>query len=147
MSSFAHALKPARLVVYWIIFFVPVYLVTIVLYGYWNATLNLFSYLAMQSITPLMYILMSWLYFRKVGLETWTARLAVAVIWIFLTILASAILIQPVYGYDWRYAINVGVMNAQLVNIAGVLIGSLLASHERHHRLTKMLKDDTSPSI
>jgi hypothetical protein len=131
MPSLAHDLKPTRLVVFWILFFVPVYLSTLFLYSYWSVTLNPFVSITLQVIAPLWYLLMAWLYFRRIIVNTWAARFVVAVVWVFLTLLASALLIQPVYGYDWRFAINTQVLAVQVVNIAGILVGGWAASHKR----------------
>lgn len=129
--SLAHELKPLRLVVHWILFFIPVYLATLFLYSYWAVTLNVFVSLAMQVIAPIAYLFVAWLYFRRISQNTWTARFVVAVVWVFLTLFASALLIQPVYGFDWRFAINMQALALQLVNIAGIIVGGWAASHKR----------------
>mgnify|MGYP001609772045 CR=1 FL=1 len=129
MFSFLRDIPLKRLLGYWLIMFVLVYATSFLLFGFLLVTENPFVYVTLQVLTPLSYLFFGWLYFRKVVVNTWSTRFFAAVVWIALTLAASAALIRPVYGADWTWAINTRVLSGQVLNVAAIIVAGFVASH------------------
>ncbi len=86
------------------------------------------SYLILGGVifVPMWVLFVSYLYFRKAR-NDWEARLETAFGWIALMILFSAVLVGPVYGYHWSTILNWGVVNANWMNVAAILVGGVAA--------------------
>ena len=115
-----------RWIGFFLLFFCVGYPVSLVIYTAYQVTQYPFVLLGGVIFTPLWALLVSYLYFRFAR-NDWTARLATAVGWIALTIFLSAILVEPVYGYSWSTILNWGVVNANWVNVAAILVGGIAA--------------------
>jgi hypothetical protein len=118
-----HAISLKRLLTHWAGVFACAYVASLFLYTLFQMTGNAFVYILLQASSPLLYLLFAWLYFRKAAENNWPARFLVAGVWIALSLLGSAVLMQPVYGYDWTAAINLNVLQGQLINVAAILVG------------------------
>jgi hypothetical protein len=114
----------------WFLFFLllfivwyPVTLLLITMYGLLQHPIFLF---VGNVFTPLWILLVSYVYFRKAR-NDWFARFVTAIGWMCLFFLFSAILIKPVYGYEWTTIFSWDVMNANWMNLAAILIGGIAA--------------------
>lgn len=77
---------------------------------------------AMNIYFPLLVFLFSFFYFKK-SINDWEDRFLVAFGWIFLLTLVSAILVKPVYGFEWTSIIN----TVQIVSNWGSFLVVLVA--------------------
>lgn len=118
-----------RLLGFWAMAFAVLYASSYFLFAFWVATQSDLGWFAGQIAAPLCYAIFGYLYFRRAGLAHWGERLGVVLIWIVLSLLASAALIQPVYGYDWTAAINLRVLQGQILNIAALAAAAMLSTH------------------
>lgn len=124
--------RPLRVLGFWALLFVPLYAANFLLYAFFLATKGSpFVFAALQALSPLSYLGVSYLYYRKDGASGWLPRLGVIPVWLVLTLLASAALVLPVYGYDWRSILNVQVLQSQGANFAGMLFAAYLVMRKQ----------------
>ncbi len=121
----------ARFFIYWFAAFLILYASSFLLFGAFAVTRAPMLYFALQVHSPLILLVFSYLYFRHAARTDWSARIITAIVWIVLTILLSAVLIKPVYGFDWTAAINLRVLNSHWIDIAAIIIGGFLAAPSR----------------
>lgn len=114
----------------WFLFFLllfivwyPVAFLLITMYGILQYPIFLF---AGNVFTPLWILLVSYLYFRKAR-DDWSARFVTAIGWMVLLFVFSAILVKPVYGYEWTSVFSWDVINANWVNFVAILVGGIAA--------------------
>lgn len=114
----------------WFLFFLlmfivwyPVTLLIVTMYGILQRPIFLF---AGNVFTPLWILLVSYLYFRKAR-DDWSARFTTAIGWMVLFFVLSAILVKPVYGYEWTSVFSWDVINANWVNLVAILVGGIVA--------------------
>lgn len=122
-----------RLLGFWAITFVCLYISGYFFFVFWMVSKNDAGLFAGQVSGPLIYAIFGWLYFRRAGLVNWEERIGAALIWITLSLAASALLIKPVYGYDWTAAINIRVLQGQLLNIAALAAAALVSGKGSKH--------------
>lgn len=120
-----------RVLLFWALMFLVAYGSSFFLFHAYVSTSNPFLGVLMQLSSPLIYLVCGWLYYRRANLEAWTPRLLVIPIWIVLSIGLAAVLIKPVYGYDWTLAINANVLKGQSLNIAAMLIAAYVAGKKK----------------
>lgn len=119
--------RPLRVLGFWALMFVPLYAANFLLYAFLLASNGSpFVFAALQALTPLAYFGVSYLYYRKDGASGWMPRLAVIPAWLILTLLASALLVGPVYDYTWSSILNFQVFQSQGANFAGMLFAAYL---------------------
>ena len=118
----------SRVFLYWLLLFVILYVISFFLFGMYMSTNNLLAAIGQQLAAPIVYFIFGWLYYRKANIEHWHWRLAVIPIWLLLSIGMSAILIKPIYGYDWTAAINLAVFEGQLLNVAALVVAAYVGS-------------------
>ncbi len=124
--------RPLRVLGFWALMFVPLYALNFLLYAYWLASKGSpIIFAALQAVTPLAYLGVSFLYYRKDGASGWLPRLAVMPVWLLLSLIASAALVLPVYGYDWRSILNGQVLQNQGPNFAGMLAAAYLVTRNQ----------------
>lgn len=101
----------------------PVMLLIVTMYSILQHPIFLF---VGNVFTPLWILLVSYLYFRKAR-DDWTARFVTAIGWMVLFFVFSAILVKPVYGYEWTSLFTWQIINANWVNLAAILVGGIAA--------------------
>ncbi len=111
--------------------FVVLYGTTLVLYSLYLVAPNVFLMITIQVHTPLIFLFFAWLHFRGMRRNDWPVRFSISFIWIALTVAMSAVLIKPVYGYDWTYAVSPYVLQGQIFNLAAILVGAYVANRPR----------------
>ncbi len=119
-----------RLIGFWALNFVLLYVASFFLFALSRATANPLVGAVTQLAAPLFYFFFGWLYFRKAGLANWEWRFVAMIVWLVCSLLASAFLIKPVYGYEWTLAIHVNVLKGQGLNMAA-LIAAAYAAHTK----------------
>lgn len=122
-----HDIRLRRVLVYWLLTFVCAYVSNLFLYTLYQVVLAGWAFVLLQAATPLCYLLFGWLYFRREPENTWAHRIGIAVAWVGLTLVGTAILMQPVYGYHWTAAFTTGILKGQAINVAAVLVAALAA--------------------
>lgn len=136
MREFLQFIQIKRLVIYWVILFVILSGASLVLISTYIVIPHPVIFMAIQVHTPLIFLLFSWLHFRGLKENVWSARLSTSVIWIALTIIFSAVLVKPLYGLDWTFVISTYVLQGQLLNIGAILVGGFLAHKQRARLIT-----------
>lgn len=111
---------------YFALLFVVWYPVTLLLVTMYSILQHPIFLFAGNVFTPLWILLVSYLYFRKAR-DDWFARIVTAIGWMVLLFVFSAILVQPVYGYEWSSLFTWQVINANWVNLAAILVGAIAA--------------------
>ncbi|MFA4846176.1 MAG: hypothetical protein WC654_06495 [Patescibacteria group bacterium] len=111
---------------FFFLFFVVWYPISFVLVTVYQMAGQPVLYVALNVFTPLLALLMSYLYFRKAP-NHWSSRLVTAFGWMFLMFVLSVLLVRPVYGFDWTSIVNWNVVNANWINIVAILVGGLAA--------------------
>lgn len=122
-----------RWIGFFLLYFCIGYPVSLLIYSAYQVTQSSYLILGGVIFTPLWALLVSYLYFRGAR-NDWEARLVTAFGWIALTILLSSVLVSPVYGYHWSTILNWGVVNANWMNVAAVLVGGVAARRPRPPR-------------
>lgn len=115
-----------RWFLYFLLLFVVWYPVTLLIVTMYSILLHPIFLFAGNVFTPLWILLVSYLYFRKAR-DDWSARFATAVGWMVLFFVFSAILVKPVYGYEWTSVFSWDVINANWVNFVAILVGGIAA--------------------
>lgn len=115
----------------WAFLFVMTYGLTLFLVSAFVAYPNALIMIALQVQTPLLYLFFAWRYFRRAAENNWGVRFFIGGLWVTLTVIGNAILVQPVYGYDWTYAVTPYVLQGQLFNVAAVLVGAYVGNRPR----------------
>lgn len=101
----------------------PVMFLIVTMYSMFQHSIFLF---VGNLFTPLWLLLVSYLYFRKAR-DDWSARFVTSVGWMVLFFLCSAILVKPVYGYEWTNIFTWQILNANWINIVAILVGGVAA--------------------
>jgi hypothetical protein len=122
-----HEFPVKRVLAFWLLTFACAYVSNLFLYTIYQITLSWWAFVLLQAATPLCYLLFGWLYFRRAVSNDWAHRIALAMVWIALTLLATAVLMQPVYGYPWTMAFTAGILKGQAINVAAVFVAALVA--------------------
>lgn len=122
-----HDFPVKRVLVYWLLAFITAYVGALFLYTLYQIVLTGWAFVLLQTVTPMAYLLFGWLYFRRALENDWPHRFAIALVWVGLTLLGTAVLMEPVYGYPWTMAFTAGIFKGQAINIAAVLVGGLVA--------------------
>lgn len=124
--------RPLRVLGFWVLMFVPLYAANFFLYAFFVASNGSpLVFAALQALTPLTYLGVGYLYYRKDGAVGWMPRLAVIPVWLILTLLTSATLVLPVYGYDWSSILNFQVLQSQGANFAAMLFAAYLVMRKQ----------------
>ncbi len=110
--------------------FVTWFSVSLLLYTLYAATASPWVLIATQIQSPLVLLLFSWLYFRKVKRNDWTVRFVVAVTWLVLLWLLAAPAMYVVYGSPLTYVFSWVIFKAQGFNFTALLVGAYLAHQE-----------------
>jgi len=122
-----HEFPVKRVLTYWFLTFVCAYVSNLFLYTIYQIVLSGWSFVLLQVAAPLCYLLFAWLYFRREPGNDWSHRIAVALVWVGLTLLGMAVLMEPVYGYSWTMAFTAGTIKGQAINIAAIFVAALVA--------------------
>lgn len=125
-----HLISPKRLLGFWFLAFVCAYVGSLLLYTVYQLFENGIVFIFLQVLTPLVYLLFGWMYFRGVTENDWPTRLLVAIAWIGLSLLGAAVLMSPVYGYAWGAAFSAGILRGQVINLAAILVAGWVARRE-----------------
>ena len=127
---------------YFILTFIFWYVLSFFLSGFMAVLQTPLMFIIGQVFSPLLLLLMSWLYFRKAHRNDWPSRFTVAISWIVLSLIASALLVPYAYGYDWTSILNTRVLDAQWINIAAILVGGFLGAKEKPNpELEKLIEN------
>ena len=124
-SSF-HIVLTKRWLGFFALFFLIWYPISLLIVSAYEVTGQPLLFIAGNVFTPLWILLVSFLYFRKAP-DDWASRFITAFGWIILMFLFSAILVKPIYGYDWISIINLNVLNANWINIIAIVVGGFAA--------------------
>ncbi len=108
------------------LFFLVWYPVSLLIVSAYEVTGQPLLFIVGNVFTPLWFLLVSFLYFRKAP-DDWPARFITAFGWIILMFLFSALLVKPIYGYDWTTIININVLNANWINMIAIVVGGFAA--------------------
>ncbi|PJA46414.1 hypothetical protein CO174_00160 [Candidatus Uhrbacteria bacterium CG_4_9_14_3_um_filter_50_9] len=111
---------------YFLLLFVIWYPVSVLLFTYYELTGNPYTYIVSNIFTPLWFLFVGFLYFRKAR-NDWSARFVTAFGWIFLTFLLEVLLVEPVYGYSWEIILNLEVLVSNWINVVAVLVAGVAA--------------------
>ncbi len=122
-----HDFPVKRVLTYWFLTFVCAYVASLFLYTIYQIVLSGWAFVLLQAATPLCYLLFAFLYFRRAPENDWAHRIALALVWVGLTLLGTAVLMEPVYGYPWTMAFTAGIFKGQAINIAAVLVAGIAA--------------------
>ncbi len=117
-----HAISLKRMLGFWVACFAVNYVSGMLLYTFYQISPNPAVFMAMFVAAPLTYLLFSWLYFRNAVENDWGTRFLVAAVWVGLSLVGSALLMEPMYGYPWTSAISMSVLRGQLVNVSAILV-------------------------
>jgi hypothetical protein len=107
-------------------FFVVWYPGSLLIVTAYEVTGQPFLFIAGTVFTPLWALLCSYLYFRGAR-DDWTARTVTAFGWMILMFIFSALLVKPVYGYEWTSVVNLNVINANWINLVAIFVGGIAA--------------------
>lgn len=118
----AHNVSLKRLLGFWLASFAVNYVSGLLLYTTYQIIPHPAVFMAMFAAAPLTYLLFAWLYFRKVVENDWAMRFLVAAVWVGLSMIGSAILMMPVYGYSWTIAFSPSTLRGQLINMSAILV-------------------------
>lgn len=122
-----HAISPKRVLSYWFVTFACAYVASLFLYTIYQIAANPFVFILLQVATPLLYLLFGWMYFRRAEENDLSSRIAIGIAWVALSLLGTAVLMGPVYGYPWTSAFNTAIVYGQSINVAAVLVGGWVA--------------------
>ncbi|MBT5808335.1 hypothetical protein HOI18_03625 [Candidatus Uhrbacteria bacterium] len=118
----------------WFLFFLLLfavwYPVSVILFTGYQLTLSPFFFIATNAFTPLWFVFVAYRFFKK-SRNDWTSRLVTAVGWIALMFFFAALLVKPVYGYDWTSIINIDVIMANWINVVAVVVAGVAAQKIR----------------
>lgn len=81
---------------------------------------------ALVTFLPFMVFLFSFFYFLK-SKNDWNDRFAVAVGWLMMLYLLAALLVKPIYGYEWDSILNTDQLLNAWSPFLSVLISGLIA--------------------
>lgn len=139
--------RPLRVLGFWIAMFIPLYAMSFLLYAFWVASKGSpVATAALQALTPIGFFVASYLYYRKDGASGWIPRLLIIPVWILLSIAASAVLVQPIYGYSWQSILNAQVFQNQGPTIAMLLLANFLVSRKKTPSQPPLsLKEEEAP--
>jgi glycerol uptake facilitator-like aquaporin len=127
----AHEFPLRRALAYWVLTFACAYAASLLFYTVYRVVPTGWSLFFLQVVTPLCYLLFGWLYFRREPDNDWHHRIAVAALWIGLSLFGSAVLMGSVYGYPWSAAFSAGNIKGQAINAATVLVAAMIARRGR----------------
>ncbi|OGL63837.1 hypothetical protein A3C09_02145 [Candidatus Uhrbacteria bacterium RIFCSPHIGHO2_02_FULL_47_44] len=116
-----------RYFLFFLLLFLVWYPGSFLFYVAYGVTQSGVLYVALNAYFPLLIFLCSFLYFRK-SINDWNDRFAVAFGWIILTFLISALLVKPMYGFDWTSIINISQIQANWSPFLAVLLSGMLVS-------------------
>lgn len=122
-----HNVSLKRLLGFWLGCFASNYVSGLLLYALYQITQNAILFVFLFVTPPLLYLLFAWLYFRKARENDWETRFLVVGVWIGLTMIGTALLMQPVYGYPWTLAFSASAFRGQLLNVSAVLVAGWAA--------------------
>ena len=123
-----NTLKPylsKRYFAYFSLLFLLVYFGTLLLVGAHNVTQDAVLGMALQVYFPLLSFVFAFLYFRK-SANDWNDRFIVVVGWTLMTIVLSALLVKPMYGYDWSTILNWQSISGMWISMVAMLGGGIL---------------------
>lgn len=120
--DFVRSISWKRLLLWWAALFVTLYASNFALYAVFVKTGADWMGLVLQASGPFCYGLFSFLYFRRVIAADWSHRLLATATWIGLSLIGSAILMTPIYGYHWTIAFSAGALAGQVPNAAIMLL-------------------------
>lgn len=121
------AFRPTRLLAYWLLLYVILYVTSFFLFSYYVATASPASAAAAQLVGPIVYFGVAWMYYRRAKVADWHLRLVTVAAWIFLSVSASAFITIVLYHQEWSIIFNVPFWQAQLLNAAAMLAASYVA--------------------
>lgn len=124
--SFFSSFSWKRLLFWWAGLFITLYSVSFLLYTAYIRDENDILRIVLQASGPFFYAIFSLLYFNREPFGDWNHRMMTIVVWIGLSLVMSAVLIGPVYGYAWHVAFSYGALLGQIPNIATMLLVGFL---------------------
>lgn len=130
-----------RWVLFFLLFFIVWYPGSLLIVTAYEVTGQPALFIAGTVFAPLWLLLVSYLYFRKAR-DDWEARIITSIGWIALMFLFSALLVRPVYGYEWTTIINWDVLNANWINLAAIVIGGI-AAHKTPESMKPVMPPET----
>lgn len=136
----ARSIFTKRWFLYFLLLFVVWYPVTLLIITMYSILQHPIFLFAGNVFTPLWILLISYLYFRKAR-DDWSARFVTAIGWMVLFFVFSAILVKPVYGYEWTSVFSWDVINANWVNLVAILVGGVAA----HKSTPPAMQNKTAP--
>ncbi|NQV90548.1 hypothetical protein HQ487_04050 [Candidatus Uhrbacteria bacterium] len=115
-----------RWIGFFLLFFIIWYPSSLLLLTIYQITLIPILSIALNMLTPLLSLLIGYLYFRHAR-NDWTARLVTGFGWVILMFFFAGLLVKPVYGYDWTSIVNLGVINMNWINVVAIVIAGVVA--------------------
>ncbi len=109
-----------------LLFFVPWYYGSFILGAAYSAIDKQFLFVANNLFYPMILAGFGYLYFRK-SKNDWDDRFAVIVGWIGMTIILSALLAQPMYGFSWTTILNSREIMTHWVGVVALLVAAFVA--------------------
>lgn len=109
-----------------VLFFVIWYPGALLIFSLYQIMPKMVFYVALNMYYPIVLGLVAFFYFRK-SINDWNDRFIVAFGWATLALLITAMLSQPIYGYDWTTVINLEVIKANWLGIFIILSAAFLA--------------------
>lgn len=115
-----------RFIGYFCLLFLLWYLGSFLLFISYSVTQMGTIRVALVTFLPFMVFLFSFFYFLK-SKNDWNDRFAVAVGWLMMLYLLAALLVKPIYGYEWDSILNTDQLLNAWSPFLSVLISGLIA--------------------
>ncbi|MEK7452175.1 MAG: hypothetical protein AAB664_02460 [Patescibacteria group bacterium] len=107
-------------------FFILWYLGSLLIFTLYQINPKMMIFVAMNMYYPALLGIFAFFYFRK-SVNDWNDRFFVAFGWIFFALICSAILVKPVYGYDWTNIINLEVIKSNWTGVFVIILAAFFA--------------------
>lgn len=117
-----------RFAVYWILTYLVWSGASLLFFTFFIVAPNPFILLLLQIFPPLWLLLMGWLYFRKANATEWGTRIFTSILWVVLAVIASIMLMKPIYGVSGTSLLTRAFFIGQGINTIALLVGGFAAS-------------------